>query len=205
MNHALKTCLAILLVSASLVPADETKGKSDPPGVPVEARLEAKTANYTLDLGGKTGKEFRERAQGGETTRTYPPAPQVDLVLHLRNTSDKPIDIRIGGTTTWVVLDLAGPGAVNVPLKGQITSKIAIAPKVVSLKPGQSETVPIKSLSHGFKGSHRAYWTEPGDYMLSAGYKTAISPAPKGATDAGNGFGNVTITSAPIKIKVAAK
>jgi hypothetical protein len=208
MKHTLRTCIAVLSLFSSLALGDDAtkdRGKTDPPGVPVEARLESKKTSYTLDLGGKTGEEFRTQVKGGETTRAYPPAPQVDLVLHLRNTGDKDVDIKIGGTSTVVTLDLAGPGALSVPLKGQITSKIAIAPKVVTLKPGQSEMVSINSLSYGFKGSHRAYWTEPGEYTLSASYKTSVSPAPKGATDAGNGFGNVTITSAPIKIKVTAR
>jgi hypothetical protein len=204
-----RSCLAVLalFLGVSVVASDETKdrGKSDPPGVPVEARLEARQGSYTLDLGGKTGEEFRKQVRAGDTTRAYPPAAQVDLMLHLRNNSEKPVDLRIGGTTTVVLLDLVGTGALSVPLKGQITSKIAIAPRVVTLKAGQSETIPIRSLSYGFKGSHRAYWTEPGEYTLTASYKTSVSPAPKGSTDAGNGFGTVTITSAPIKIKVMAK
>jgi hypothetical protein len=196
-----------LVAGVSIVAADETNpgGKSDPPGVPVQARLESRKAGYTLDLAGMTAEQFRKLVRDADTTGSYPPAPSVDLVLSLHNGGDKDVDVRVGGTTTIVTLDLTGPGALSVPLKLQITSKIVIAPRVVTLKPGQSETIPITSLSYGFKGSHRAYWTEPGEYTLSASYKTAVSPAPKGSTDAGNGFGSVTITSAPIKVKVKAK
>jgi hypothetical protein len=193
-----------LLVGVSVVAADSTKpgGKSDPTGVPVQARLESRKTSYTLDLGSMTAEQFRKQVRDGDTTGAYPPAPSVDLMLSLHNSGEKEVDIRVGGTTTIVMLDVEGPGALSVPLKRQITSKIVIAPRVVTLKPGQSEAVPITSLSYGFKGSHRAYWTEPGEYTLTTSYKTAVSPAPKGSTDAGNGFGNVTLTSAPIKIKV---
>jgi hypothetical protein len=202
-----KLILLTMLVGISVAPADETKqgGKSDPPGVPVQARLESRKPSYNLDLGEMTAEQFRKQVKDADTSGAYPPAPAVDLVLTLHNSGDREVDIRVGGTTTIVTLDLQGPGALNVPLKRQITSKIVIAPRVVTLKPGQSEAVPITSLSYGFKGSHRAYWTEPGEYTLSASYRTAMSPAPKGSTDAGNGFGTVTLTSAPIKLKVKAK
>jgi hypothetical protein len=51
-----------------------------------------------------------------------------------------------------------------------------------------------------------SYWLEPGDYTLIATYKTAVSPAPPGSKDGGNflgvGFGQVTVITAPVKLKV---
>jgi hypothetical protein len=207
MMHTLSKCLAaITLLAGTSLLADETKdGKTDPPGVPVEARLTANKTTYTLDLGGKSGEDFRKLVREGDTTRAYPQAPQVDLVLTLRNAGDKEMQIKIGGTTTIVMLVLKGTGALNVPLKGQITNKLIILPKVVTLKPGESQKVPITSLSYGYKGGHRSYWTEPGEFTLAASYKTAVSPAPKDSIDAGGGFGTVTITSTPVRIKVMAK
>ena len=41
-----------------------------------------------------------------------------------------------------------------------------------------------------------------GDYTLTATYKTAVLPVPKGAKDNGKGFGPVTVISAPVKLKV---
>jgi hypothetical protein len=80
-------------------------------------------------------------------------------------------------------------------------------PKTITLAAGKSYAFPaIKSLSNGFRGQARkTYWTEAGEYALSATYTTAVSPAPKGAKKVEEGFGQVTVTGAPVKIKVEAK
>jgi hypothetical protein len=201
---------AVLAVglAASAGGADEAKkegAKSDPPGVPVEAVLKANKATYPLQLGGKTAAEFRKLIEAGGDTGNYPEAPAVDLVLELKNTGTENIQIKVGGTQNVVELDLKGPGAVTVPLRRRITPKFIIAPRVMMLEPGKSVTVPINSLAFGSKGSHRAYWVEPGRYTLSASYKTWVSPKPRGAQDAGGGFGAVTLTSAPVALQVEAK
>jgi len=127
-------------------------------------------------------------------------------VLELVNKSDKDVKIKVGGTTTVISLELKGKGAVSVPLKGRATNKLAIAPKIVTLAAGKSASVPITSLACGYKNStDAAYWTETGEYTLSASYKTWIAPAPKDAKDGGDGLGAVTLFSAPIKLTVEAK
>jgi hypothetical protein len=209
MNRTKTATLAALAmgVLAVLAVADEPKkdqGKTDPAGVPLEATLVAKQAPYALDLGGRTAEEFRKLIQAGDDTGRYPPPPKVDLVLELRNTGDKDLQVQMGGTRNVVTLDLQGKGGVSVKLKKQITPKFIIASKPVTLAPGKSASVPITSFSYGFKGSDNAYWTEPGEYTLAASYQTAVSPAPKDAKAGPDGFAPVTVTSAPIKIKVEA-
>jgi hypothetical protein len=79
------------------------------------------------------------------------------------------------------------------------------APKVMTLASGKTFSIPIKSLQYGFRGvAKSSYWTEPGEYTITAGYKTAISPAPKGSKEAEKGFGNAVVTSDPVKVKVEA-
>ena len=95
-------------------PKAADKGKTDPPGVPVTAVLTSAKPSYSLDLGDKTAEEYRKKIEAGD----YPPAPVVDLSLELRNIGDKDIQIRMGGTTTIIDLDLQGPAALTVPLKG---------------------------------------------------------------------------------------
>jgi hypothetical protein len=198
----LSWCLAVPVLQAwADAPKAADRGKSDPPGAAVEAVLTSKKASYPLDLGGKTAEEVRKMIDSGD----YPPPPTVDLALELKNTGDKDVQIRMGGTTTIIDLDLQGPGAVTVPIKGRITNKLAIAPMTVTLERGKSQTIPITSLSFGFKGSHNAYWLAPGKYTLTAGYKTTVSPAPAAATSADEGFGAVTIISAPLTITVEGK
>ena len=53
--------------------------------------------------------------------------------------------------------------------------------------------------------SHYSYWTEPGEHELVATLKTGVSPAPKGAKEGMDGFGLVTLTSAPFKVTVEEK
>ena len=197
--------LCLLIGSTLTASADEAKpaekAKTDPPGVALEAVLTSKRATYQLDLGGLTADEFRKGVEGG----TYPPPPAVDLSLEIRNTGGKDLQIRMGGTTNTIDLDLQGPDALTVELKGRITNKLIVAPKTITLEPGKSQTVPITSLSFGFKGSHNAYWLAPGKYVLTASYKTTVSPAPAAAKPADDGFGAVTIISAPLTITVEGK
>jgi hypothetical protein len=195
----LSLCVALCFLAGDAKPTD--KGKTDPPGVPLAALLTSKPASYSLDLGGKTADEVRKQIEAGD----YPAPPTVDLSLELRNTGDKDIRIRMGGTTTIIDLDLQGPAALTVTFKGRLTNHLAVAPKTITLAPGKSQTVPINSLAFGFKGSHGAYWLAPGKYTLTAGYKTTLSPAPAQAVEADEGFGAVTITSAPLTITVEGK
>ncbi len=71
---------------------------------------------------------------------------------------------------------------------------------------GKTHTIPVKTLQSGFRGkAHWAYWTAAGEYELVATLRTAMTPAPKGAKDANDGFGAVTLTSGPLKLTVEAK
>jgi len=75
----------------------DAKGKSDPAGVPVQAKLIAKKSTYPLNLGGMSAAEFRETIKAAEKNGKYPQPPAVDLVLELKNTSDKEVQVWIGG------------------------------------------------------------------------------------------------------------
>jgi len=182
----------------------EAKGKTDPPGVPLEARLVAKKATYMLDLGGKTPEEIRKLLKMGR----YVPAPEVDLVLEFHNTGDKEIKFLVGGRNPDIplLLQLDGPRAVNVPLPAVSSKMKSVYPMQVSLAAGKSYALSIyslRTLNVGRDGS-ASYWTQPGNYKLTATYKTAVSPAPKGAKESfwNKNFGMVTVTSSPLKLKV---
>jgi hypothetical protein len=184
---------------------DKNKPKSDPPGAPVQAILTAKKKTYKLDLGGKTAEEFKKIVKEAEGSN-YPKAPEVELVLELKNTGDKDVEVWFKGDATKIMLDLKGKGAINTEIKGlAVTQEFRVA-EAVKLAPGKTHKFEIKSLSYGFRGiSNRSYWTQAGEYTLTATFHTATNPAVKGAKDAEGGFGFVTLTSAPLKIKVEDK
>jgi hypothetical protein len=180
----------------------EEKGRTEPPGALLAARLIANKDTYVLDLVGKTPEELRKLVEG----RTYVPAPAVDLELELRNRGDKDLTVLVGGTNPDVplLLKLEGPGAVNVVLPALNSKMKSTPPMRVMLAPGKTYTIPIKDLrtkNVGRVGS-ASYWCRAGDYKLIATYKTAVSPVPEGVKDDGSGFGRVTVITAPLMIKV---
>lgn len=198
---------AIVLAAHGTAPVrpqlSEEKSKTEPPGVPLQARLIAKKDTYVLDLGGKTPEEFRKLVQ-----KSFPLAPPVDLELEFRNGGTKDLTFLVGGTNPDIplLLKLDGPGAVNIVVPAVHKAMVNIPPKQVTLAPGKTHTLPIKSLmtNHIGRAGTASYWTEPGDYTLTATYKTAVSPVPKGAKDNGRGFGPVAVISAPVKLNVMA-
>jgi hypothetical protein len=196
-------------------PKPEDAPRSEPPGVPLEAKLVANTDTYTLDLRGRTPEQYRDAA------KTKPPVVAVDLVLEVKNISDREITIWIaddygkearqnGGDYVTLRLDLQGPGAVSALVQQQHTRPLTPPPRTRALAPGQSYTLPITTLNYGTHGvatyqAYRACWTRPGDYTLKATFKTAVSPAPPGSKEtkwAHFEGGLVTLTSAPVKLKV---
>lgn len=185
---------------------DKPKGKTEPRGVPLELVLKSKEATYKIDLEGKTPAEYRKEVEGAIASARYPVAPRVDLELEVRNTGKEEVQFRMGGTLNVILLELKGPGAVSTPIRA-ITPKFLIASSTVRIAPGKSKTVAaMHNLSFGLRGTaFRAYWTEPGIYTLTASYKTTVSPAPKDAAKGPDGFCPVTLTSAPITIKVEKK
>jgi hypothetical protein len=196
----------------------EANAKTDPPGAPLEARLVLKKETYTLDLGSKTPAEYRD------AVKNHPPRVDVDLLLELKNTSAREIKIWIvgdlrdetrqnGGDYVTLKLDLQGPGAVNALVREVKTKPLTPPPTVHAVAPGKTWTLPITSLCHGTHGiahrsEHRSYWTRAGDYTLTATFKTAVSPKPDGAKEtrwAHFEGGFVTVTTAPVKLKVVEK
>jgi hypothetical protein len=187
--------------------AEDAGGTVEPTGAPLRAVLKANQTTYQLDLGGKTADELRKQLQSADNAQQYPLAPEVDLVLELKNTGDKEVQVWIGGDATRLMLELKGQGAVNTEIKGLALTRAFRVPQALTLAPGKSHRIEIKKLEYGMRGlSHRSYWLEPGEYELTASYETAVPPAPRGAADAGEkGFGRVRVTSAPIQLKVEGK
>jgi len=180
-----------LLLTAGLVAAADA---------PLEATLEG-TDKYTLDLGGKTADEFTKSLKGDKV----PPSPKVDLKLVLKNTSKEDIQVWTAGDAVVVTFALKGKGAESAKPRLAFTQEYRL-PKAVKVEAGKTVEFPIKSLTGGFRSaSEFNYWTQPGEYELTATITTGVSPKPKGADDAGDGFGKVSVASKPLKITVEEK
>jgi hypothetical protein len=203
-------CSIFGVLSLSLAPSfgdDSTKSdKKDPnKASPLQMRLIAKKETYTLDLGGKSGKEFREFLEKlSPLKEEFPPAPTVDLVLEITNTSDKDVTIWIGGEETNLTFELKGEGAVNKVVTYRTTADIKISTSV-TLAPNKSYTLPIQSLDFPHpRPTRRWYWTEPGEYTLIATYQLGDSKT-EGEEGKANSVKGPKLVSEPIKLKVQAK
>jgi hypothetical protein len=64
--------------------------------------------------------------------------------------------------------------------------------------------LPLPELPAFASGRSLAYWTEPGEYTLTATWQAGVKPPPPGSTDVGDGFGLVPITSNPVTVQVVA-
>ena len=208
MRRTFRILLGAIAVAAlaATVGAEDKKpaGSTKPAGAPLELTVSG-TAEYELDLGGKTPEAYEKaiadaKAKGG----AMPAVPKVDLKLVVKNTSDKAIKIYKNGDSVVLELELKGKGAVSAAPNLAFTTDFRL-PSEVELGAGKSIEFALTALTSGFRGASKYhYWTAPGDYELIASWKTGVSPAPK-ASEANDGFGTVTATAAPFKIAVKEK
>lgn len=187
---------------------------TEPPGLPLAARLVGAREAYPLDLGGMTPEAFRKKIadagagprRPGPAGRRFPASPKVDLKLELTNTGKETVKVQVRGNANKLTLDLKGPGAFYAPIVVQNFLPIRRPPQVLTVAPGQTVTitdVPTLAFPKPGTGS-QAYWTTPGDYRLTVDYVLGVSPAPAGTRDVGDGFGEVIVHTAPITLKVVA-
>jgi hypothetical protein len=197
------TCLLVVAGLAAVIAAAraDDRPKADPPTTPLELSISGKST-YTLDTRGLSGTEFRKRITDAVEDIGHPLAPPtVDLVVRVRNTSDRTVRVWAKGDPVVLELRLSGSGAMNVEPKVFVTAEYRM-PEAIDLAAGESHLFPVRNLGSGFRGvAMCSYWTEPGEYRLVAILQTGVSPAPRGA-DEDDGFGLVTLTSAPLRINV---
>lgn len=204
--------VALAVVFGGLAAAQDKKAdakpKAEPEGTPLELSVTGKTAKYTLDTGGMSAADYKkvvEDAAKAKGKAKLPPAPAVDLAVEVKNTSDKAVKVWDKGDPVVLTLELKGKGAVNADRFGPMTLEFRI-PSAVEIGAGKTHSIPVKSLMSGMRGMTKvAYWTEAGEYEVVATLRTGMSPAPKGAKEGMDGFGVVTLTSAPLKVMVEEK
>jgi hypothetical protein len=181
------TALAALAFAAALTLNAAAQDKD----APVTLKLVAKETKIPWNVGGLSPADLKKQL---EDEKASPPAPAVDLVLQITNPGKEDVTIYMGGTANVYTFELKGPGAVARANRGPMPGFI-LASKATTLKPGETVEVPVKKLSDGRRGLARnVYWTEPGEYTLSATYQL---------TDA-KGAAAQLLKSEPIKITVEA-
>ena len=175
---------------------------------PVTARLVVKKGTYVLPREWQ-GEDFRKRIREEKECYKRPAPPKVDLVLVLRNTGKDPVMIWPGGGIDEPELSVGGPGIV-VPdsLEAFSCSNSAMTPQPVIL-PGEKFRIPINSLNPGGFSLANVYWTEAGEYTITAKYPVWKNlpphlpglfkhPEPKGPPI------KFLVKTPPVKVKVVA-
>lgn len=202
----MRATLCIVSIVATVAIADDPPNKptAEPKGTPVELSISGKTT-YTLDLGGKTPEQFKKLIEdAGDDAAKLPKRPAVELKLVIKNTGDKPVTVWTKGDPVVIGLKLKGDGAVTAKPQGIFTQEYR-EPEGTEVAPGKTAEIPLKELAGGFRmRSEFAYWTKPGEYELWVTLKTGVTPPPAGSKDR-DGAGEVTLTSAAVKIKIEAK
>jgi hypothetical protein len=164
------TLLLAFLPAFSAQAKAEEPNPEPPPPAPVTVKLVAKKKTYKLDLGGLTAAKFRQRVKAGND---LPQAPTLDMVLVITNNSKNPIRIRSTGSTTRVMLEVTGPDVVQAAINEALPR-----PKIsyVILASKQSLEMPVDRLASKISTIryNRHYWTEPGEYKVTASIYTSV-------------------------------
>jgi hypothetical protein len=114
--------------------------------------------------------KFRETVKAGGAN--LPAAPAVDLELVITNHTKADVRVRTAGALPRLSLTVTGPDVVEARAPRLPRQRVTY----VVLRPGQSVSVPITSL-HSRKTAAQSvqhYWTEPGEYTLSASFYTSV-------------------------------
>jgi hypothetical protein len=155
-------------------PAKSEDPDPEPPKPgPVSAKLVAKKKTYKLDLGGMTPAKFRETVKAGGAN--LPQAPAVDLEVVITNNTKSDIRVRTTGAVPRMAVSVTGPNVVEARVV-EPAAKGKTRVSYTVLRPGQSLTIPITRLSSLQVGRQtvRHYWTEPGEYTLTATFTTSV-------------------------------
>jgi hypothetical protein len=189
-------------ITFKVVEPNKDATKTDPPGVPLEMRAVLKRPSMPI-----ADSLVLDRSEGRNQLDAPPPA--VDLLIELRNTSDKPLQMFTGGDGPMVNLEFAGPGKAEALGQRGFDERYR-RPISTTWAAGETKSLPVAGLDYHLSAGPRqpvAYrFDKPGEYLLTVTFRTSVSPAPKGAA-AVPGFkdyGRVTLTSAPVKLTVVA-
>lgn len=158
---------ALAAVMARGAPAEAPKQAEEG----LTARLVMKETTFTIPAG-QRGAAFRDTLKNRTPDQPPLPAPPVlNAELELKNNSPKPVTFMFGSDQSRVDLKLEGPGAASAPAMLMMTMEFRLG-KPVTIPPGGTYRIPIAKLCWGMRGVEtNGYWTEPGEYTLTASYQ----------------------------------
>lgn len=202
----LATLCAALCLLQGVIPlrADEpAKKKKDPPKPPVEARLIARQARYVLPKE-RHGEAFRKRIEEETDSDQLPAAPEVDLVLELKNVSQQDVMIWPRGAILYPDLTVEGPGVAQPESLQSVSGESSGSSVQPTIAPGKTHRLKIESLNPN-GGTPWFYWCEPGQYTITATYTvyTGLPPFPFPDDSKPKGKPKqYEVTTPPIKVQV---
>jgi len=136
---------------------------------PVTARLIVKRKTYRLRAEHLT-PEFRRRIEAEPDVNQLPPVPKIRLILELKNTGTTSLSIWPRGGIDVPDVTVSGDGLVRpVNLKSFGGQFSATTPQP-EIRPGETFQISVRSLNPHNDGLNNVYWTQPGDYRISASY-----------------------------------
>jgi hypothetical protein len=172
--------------------------KQDPTGGNLEVTITSRKQTYTTALGNETPAQFARRFELGDK---YPRGAEVDLVVNIKNTSNRVI---ILDEEMEVWLHIVGPGAVNHPsFPFQVAVQFEEYVKRITLRPGESHAIPVKQLErHSLQCS---CWLLPGEYTIHASCFVSANPKLDGWFRFTDGQTFATLTAIPLRVNVVAE
>lgn len=197
-----RVSVLVALSTLTLAVGGEPKPGQQPKNLPVELKLKSLQDSYKLDLGGKTKADFLAELEAKTKRGDLPPQPPaVDLELEIRNVSANEVKVWVKGDPVQIELEIKGPGAKVIRPPLAFTQEFRL-PQFATLGAGQSHKIAFKSLRWGHRGnSVWGYWLEPGEYTITARFKTGVQPLLPGIKPQ-HGASPVTLVSNAIKVEV---
>jgi hypothetical protein len=150
---------------AKMSPAIAVRTTRELPAPPKGSGTEAMAMPTAV---GQTGEAFRRELLQAQRDGKLPLPPAIPLTLTLKNTSEHPVDVRLGDSTSELSVDLRGQGVLRIPAVG-VAEPEFFHSQVFQLAPGDQLVFRIDRLIAGARGRlEYIYLTEPGEYTLTA-------------------------------------
>jgi len=155
------------LTIAECLPVWDRWSRQEQP--PVTARLIVKRKTYRLRAEYLT-PEFRRRIEAEPDVDQLPPVPKIRLILELKNTGTNSLSIWPGGGIDVPDVTVHGDGLVRPDQLQSFGGQLSATTPQPEIRPGETFQISVRSLNPHNDGLNNVYWTQPGDYRISASY-----------------------------------